>query len=99
MQAIEDALVLTRCLVRQAADPEAALLDSERRRLPWASRMQDASRRNEGIFHLRPAALAWARDAATWALNRLRPTALASSLDWIFEHGALAEQTKDTGAG
>lgn len=90
-QAIEDALVLTRCLSKNAADPKAALLDYERIRLPRTSRVQEVSRRNEKLFHLRPGALALARDTAFRAVARFRPQALTGAMDWLFEHDALAE--------
>ncbi len=78
--ALEDALVLSQCLVVHATDEPSAFRAYESQRLRRATRVQAMSRRNGRIYHLAPP-LSWARDA----ILRLVPGAwLMSGYDWLY---------------
>lgn len=77
--AIEDAAVLTRCLV-EGRTVENALARFKNERTPRVARVQSEAERNGRIFHFGgPAALA--RDMTLAALG---PTGLAAQYDWLY---------------
>jgi salicylate hydroxylase len=80
VMAMEDALVLARCLADGGGGVEAALLRYEDQRRTRAGRVQALSLRNGRIYHMRPP-LAWARNGVL----RLLPGArLMAGFDWLY---------------
>ena len=77
--AVEDAAVLARC-VAGGGDPAASLRRYERLRRRRTARVQAASRRNAGVFHLDGLG-AWLRDLAA-------PRIAERQLDWLFRYDA-----------
>jgi salicylate hydroxylase len=90
-QAIEDAMVLTRCLSRHAGKPQEALEEYERLRKPRTSRVQSVSRSNARLFHLARPLQVLERNTRLRLTHRFRPGVLAHRMDWLYEHDALAE--------
>jgi salicylate hydroxylase len=86
--AIEDAVVLARCLAEQSAQPEAALLAYESRRQARTARVLASARSNMGVFHRSNAIT----QAATYAPMRLAdalvPAFVRSRQDWIYAYDA-----------
>jgi salicylate hydroxylase len=78
--ALEDAIVLARCLARDAENETRALRAFEASRLPRASRVQAASRRQGGLYHM-SSPLSWVRDAA---LRFVPGAALMARYDWLY---------------
>jgi salicylate hydroxylase len=88
-QAIEDAVVLARCLTAAApATVPAALARYEAIRKPRASRVQAGSRGNATTYHLPDGPAQRERDAAYTASMAVDPFAARG---WLFEHDAAAE--------
>ncbi len=77
--ALEDAVVMGHCL-HATDDPAAALARFESLRTQRAARVQSASRRQGGIYHL-PPPLSWARDAV---LGAAPGTRLMAGYDWLY---------------
>lgn len=84
--AIEDAASLGRALASHGQDMEGALRAYERERIPRASEVALASRRQAGIYHM-GGPLALARDGV---LRRTGPEAMMRRMDWVygFRNGA-----------
>jgi salicylate hydroxylase len=82
-QAIEDAVVLTRCLDDAGDDVAAALRRYEAVRLPRSARLQRLSWRNATTYHLPDGDDQRARDA------RLAATADPAASDWLHGYDAL----------
>lgn len=80
--ALEDAVVLARCL-SEGRDMAVALDTYQRSRRPRAARVLGASRRNAFAFHAR-GPIAWAGQTGLRVLERARPGALGRSLDWLY---------------
>jgi salicylate hydroxylase len=78
--AIEDAAVLARCIETQPDDLAAAFQNYENLRRARVARVQQASRRNGQIYHLKGAARI-ARDRAMQLLGGAR---LLARQDWIY---------------
>lgn len=70
-QAIEDAMALAESLSQHEGAPGAALEEYEQRRKPRASQVQEASRRNERVFHLSSSPLVLLRDTWLRSVTRL----------------------------
>ncbi|HEX5958750.1 MAG TPA: FAD-dependent monooxygenase, partial [Hyphomicrobiaceae bacterium] len=77
--ALEDAVVMGHCL-HETDDPVAALARFDSLRAQRAARVQAASRRQGGIYHLSPP-LSWARDAVLAAAPGNR---LMVAYDWLY---------------
>jgi salicylate hydroxylase len=78
--AIEDALILARCLDEEAVDAPAAFRQFEARRRSRVARVAALSRRNGTIYHLK-SPMTWARDLTF----RIAPGRfLMSRLDWLY---------------
>jgi salicylate hydroxylase len=91
-QAIEDAVVLARCLADSAAAAlPHALARYEAIRKPRASRVQDGSRGNAITYHLGDGPAQRERDAAYAASMGVNPFAARG---WLFEHDAEAEAAR-----
>jgi salicylate hydroxylase len=78
--AIEDAAVLSRCL-KTGTRVETSLQKYETLRRPRTARIQQASRRNASIFHM--------RGLKTHARNLFAPMASAQILNWLYSYDAL----------
>lgn len=81
--AIEDAAVLAACV--QDGQIEAGLCKYELLRKDRATRIQNASRRNAKIFHL--------RGARAWARNQAVKFSPDNMLDWIYRYDALDSES------
>lgn len=88
-QAIEDAMVLARCLARSSAELPSAIAAYEQLRQPRTRHLQAASRKNERLFHLSAWPLVQLRDGAFRAFLRFKPEVLARWQGRIFEYDAL----------
>lgn len=86
--AIEDAVVLARCL-QDGEGVEASLARYEAARRARTAKVQAWSRRNATLFHL-PAAAAAAAFGAASLLDRLRPGGGAERFDWLYGYDAAA---------
>ena len=96
-QAIEDAVVLARCLADfAAAAVPHALARYEAIRKPRASRVQNGSRGNATTYHLRDGPAQRERDAAYATSMRADPFAARG---WLFEHDAEAEALRVSWSG
>jgi salicylate hydroxylase len=82
-QAIEDGATLAACL-GTIADPEEALQQYERLRLPRVTRLQDMSRANKTRFHMRDGPAQEARDAEWGRAADRSPDALR----WLYQFDA-----------
>lgn len=89
-QAIEDAMVLARCLARDGAEIPRAIAAYEQLRQPRTRHLQAASRKNERLFHLTAWPLVQLRDRAFRAFLRFKPEVLARWQGRIFEYDALS---------
>jgi salicylate hydroxylase len=85
-QAIEDAVVLARCLADGGTQPRAALEAYERLRKPHTRRVQQLSRDNAQLFHMARLPQVWRRNLRLRFLTQYRPEVLAHRLDWLFGH-------------
>jgi salicylate hydroxylase len=83
--AIEDAAALARHLA-SGVSAEAALKTYEAERLPRATRVQAASRRNATLFHL-PGPLAQAAFGAAALKDRLDTSSGLQRFDWLYGYG------------
>ena len=86
--AIEDAVVLARCLVLEKS-AERALLRYEQARTARTAKVQGWSRRNAVLFHL-PGPAAMAVFGAAGALDTLTPGGGAARFDWLYGYDAAA---------
>ncbi|HET9875565.1 MAG TPA: alpha/beta hydrolase fold domain-containing protein [Mycobacterium sp.] len=85
-QAIEDAAVLSRLLVRSSsADVPASLKDYQNKRLPRASRVQRASMDQERVWHLSDPAEIAVRNRQLRSMMEIDPQSRAI-FGWIHEH-------------
>jgi salicylate hydroxylase len=84
-QAIEDAAVLARCLVRWSAEPATALERYEALRRPHTTRVQKAARRGETTFHLSDWGDVWRRNHA---LRQAQARGGRGPLDWVYGYDA-----------
>jgi salicylate hydroxylase len=85
--AIEDGLVLARCLELQAEDPAAALLRYEQARVERTTKMVNKSAENLTRFHneqLKDPVLADQYTSAEWDPERIR-----ERYDWLFRYDAV----------
>ncbi len=86
--ALEDAVVLARCLEAQPNAPEAALKRYEALRKPRTSRVLASARSNMGVFHRSN----FVTQAATYGpmrlADRLLPAFVRSRQDWIYDYDA-----------
>ena len=91
--AIEDGAVLAQMLA-SARDGEVSLddaLDSyERIRRPRTTRVQETSRRNSRIYHM--------RGTQAWIRNLLARRAASNTLDWLFDYDAEGDADAEGGA-
>ena len=78
--ALEDALVLAACLGAQPGDEPGAFQSFERLRRERAYRVQQASRRQGRIYHMRPP-LSWARNGVLKSVPGRR---LMAGYDWLY---------------
>jgi salicylate hydroxylase len=86
--AIEDAVVLARCLSAQREQPEAALLAYEEKRKARAAKVLAASRSNMGLFHRSNAITQIVTYGPMRIADRLAPAFVRSRLDWIYAYDA-----------
>ena len=77
--AVEDAAVLAACLEQDQV--ETAIRKYEQFRIDRTSRIQNGSRRNSKVFHM--------RGLQAWVRNRAATTVAGNTLDWIFRYNAL----------
>ena len=77
--AVEDAAVLAACLEQDQV--ETAIRKYEQFRIDRTSRIQNGSRRNSKVFHM--------RGLQAWVGNRAATTVAGNTLDWIFRYNAL----------
>ena len=83
--AIEDAAVLAGCL-GDAENAEAGLRRYGALRRKRARRVQAASRRNAGIFHM--------RGIGAWCRDRIAPWVLRPAMDAVFRYDALTASSR-----
>jgi salicylate hydroxylase len=86
--ALEDAVVLARCLVAQSEQPEAALLAYEEKRKARATKVLAAARANMGVFHRSNAITQFATYGPMRIADKLMPAFVRSRLDWIYAYDA-----------
>jgi salicylate hydroxylase len=86
--AIEDAVVLARCLISQAEQPEAALLAYEEKRKVRAAKVLAAARSNMGVFHRSNIVTQLATYGPMRIADKLMPAFVRSRLDWIYAYDA-----------
>jgi salicylate hydroxylase len=87
VMAIEDGLVLARCLEAHPNDPARAFAGYEAARVARANRCVRAAERNRQIFH--DGRLAEPADAARYVATQWNETAVRERYDWLFAHDAL----------
>jgi salicylate hydroxylase len=85
--AIEDGLVLARCLAAHPGDPARAFAGYEAARVTRANRCVVASDRNRRIFH--DDRLADAADAARYVATQWQEDKVRERYHWLFAHDAL----------
>ncbi len=88
--AMEDAVVLARCLEDKAGEGEGidrALARYEHARRARTAKVQGWSRRNAALFHL-PAAAAAAAFGAAGMVDRIKPGGGAARFDWLYGYDA-----------
>jgi salicylate hydroxylase len=89
VMAIEDGLVLARCLARDGiADPAAAFCQYERERVERANRCVRAAERNRELFH--STRLADAKDAERYVGIEWSEQRVFDRYDWLFSYDATA---------
>jgi salicylate hydroxylase len=86
--AIEDAVVLARCLLTPRG-VEAGLVRYERARKARTAKAQAWSRRNAALFHL-PGPVAAGAFRAASMLDALTPGGGAARFDWLYGYDAAA---------
>jgi salicylate hydroxylase len=86
--AIEDAVVLARCLSAQGEQPDAALLAYEEKRKARTAKVLAAARSNMGIFHRSNAVTQLATYVPMRIADKLMPAFVRSRLDWIYAYDA-----------
>ncbi len=86
--AIEDAVVLARCLSAQAGQPEAALLAYEEKRKARAAKVLAAARSNMGVFHRSNLVTQVATYGPMRIADAVLPAFVRSRLDWIYAYDA-----------
>jgi salicylate hydroxylase len=84
--AIEDAVVLARCL-SAGSSVETSLLRYEQARRTRAAKVQAWSRRNATLFHLSGPLAAGVFGAAS-ALDAITPGGGAARFDWLYSYDA-----------
>ncbi|MBI1362337.1 MAG: monooxygenase [Alphaproteobacteria bacterium] len=89
--AIEDAFVLSRCLVADAGNPVAALRRYETIRRPRTTRMLQSARDNMDVFHRSNALTQLATYGPMRLANSLAPAFVRSRQDWIYSHDVAQE--------
>jgi salicylate hydroxylase len=86
--ALEDAVVLARCLVAQAEQPETALLAYQEKRKARAANVLAAARSNMGVFHRSNIVTQLATYGPMRIADKLMPAFVRSRLDWIYAYDA-----------
>jgi salicylate hydroxylase len=86
--AIEDAVVLARCLSVQSEHPEAALLAYEDKRKARTAKMLASARSNMGVFHRSNAITQAATYGPMRIADALLPAFVRSRQDWIYGYDA-----------
>jgi salicylate hydroxylase len=86
--AIEDAVVLSRCLTSMDRI-DSALVAYEAARRPRTAKVQDWSRRNATLFHL-PGPMAAGLFGAAKILDAIKPDGAAERFDWLYGYDAAA---------
>jgi salicylate hydroxylase len=84
--AIEDAIVLARCLARDRADVSAALARYERARLPRTSRLVRAANDNARRFH--NPVLGTTEGARRYVEAEWEEARVKERYDWVFDYDA-----------
>ncbi len=85
-QAIEDGVVLARCLERWADEPAAALENYEATRRPHTAKVQEMARRGETTFHLTDWREVWRRNQALRSAQGSGTK--ASPTGWLYGYDA-----------
>ena len=86
--ALEDAVVLARCLAAQSEQPEAALLAYETRRKARTARILHGARSNMGVFHRSNVVTQIATYGPMRIADTLMPAFVRSRQDWIYAYDA-----------
>lgn len=86
--AIEDAVVLARCLVAQSEQPEAALAAYEAKRKERAGRVLATARSNMDVFHRSNILTQFATYGPMRIADKLMPAFVRSRLDWVYAYDA-----------
>jgi len=86
VMAIEDGLVLARCLDARRHDHAAAFADYERARVQRTSRVVQGSAANQDRFHSQ--ILADARQAEAYVSREWSEAAVAARYDWLYRYDA-----------
>jgi salicylate hydroxylase len=86
--AIEDAVVLARCLSAQYEQPEAALLAYEEKRKARTAKVLATARSNMGVFHRSNIVTQVATYGPMRIADKLMPAFVRSRLDWIYAYDA-----------
>ena len=86
--AIEDAVVLARCLSAQCEQPEAALLAYEEKRKARTAKILATARSNMGVFHRSNIVTQLATYGPMRIADKLMPAFVRSRLDWIYAYDA-----------
>jgi salicylate hydroxylase len=86
--ALEDAVVLARCLAAQSEQPEAALLAYETRRKARTAKILQGARSNMGVFHRSNLVTQIATYGPMHIADALLPAFVRSRQDWIYAYDA-----------
>ena len=82
--AIEDAYVLAENLARHEC--HAALVEYEQIRKPRATKVQQMSKANAGLYHMQGGVFGKAKLRALQAAGRFAPNVIQSKLDAVYGH-------------
>ncbi|MEO1532184.1 MAG: FAD-dependent oxidoreductase [Pseudomonadota bacterium] len=86
--ALEDAVVLARCLGRPGGGQAPALAAYEAARRPRVTRVMQTSRENGVLFHRGPGLRRRFDHALIGTVSRLAPSLAAGRLDWLYGYDA-----------